>query len=76
MCVSEFGQFLLSASGRDPYLEDPATLWLLHWQLLSHPTKCSTWKWAFSAMPSNESTRGTLVDGLVDELAQSARSGS
>lgn len=66
MQVSEFGEFLLGQSGRDPYLEDPATLWLLHWQLLAHPTKCSTWRWAFSALPSSEFTRNGLLEGLID----------
>lgn len=27
------GKLLFSDSGRDPYLEDPATVWLVHWQL-------------------------------------------
>lgn len=66
MRVTELGHFLLGNAGRDRYLEDPATLWLLHWQLLSHPTKCSTWRWAFSVMPSNEFTRSTLVDCLLE----------
>jgi len=67
MSVSELGEFLLGTrSGRDIYLEDPATLWLFHWLLLSSPTKCSTWRWAFSVMPSNEFTRSGLVDGLMD----------
>jgi len=26
-----FGVFLLADEGPDPYLEDPATLWALHW---------------------------------------------
>src|SRR5205085_5338801 len=29
--VTELGQMLLGQSGFDPYLEDPNTLWLLHW---------------------------------------------
>src|SRR3954447_18981402 len=30
---STLGDWLLhDETGRDPYLEDPATLWLLHWQ--------------------------------------------
>jgi hypothetical protein len=64
MRVSQLGQFLFGSSGKDAYLEDPATLWLLHWQLLAHPTKCTTWKWVFSSLPSNEFTRNTLVESL------------
>ena len=64
--VSELGAFLLGDSGRDPYLEDPGSLWLLHWQLLTHPTKCTTWQWAFAVMPWNEFSRSALADGLMD----------
>jgi hypothetical protein len=66
LSVSEFGQFLLGEQGRDRYLEDQSTLWLLHWQLLSNPARCTTWRWAFSALPSNEFTRATLQDALID----------
>lgn len=66
LSVSEFGQFLLAEEGLDRYLEDQATLWLLHWQLVSNRTRCSTWRWAFSALPSNEFTRATLQDALID----------
>jgi hypothetical protein len=66
MSVSELGMFLFGDSGRDRYLEDPGTLWLLHWQLLNHPTKCTTWQWAFGVMPWSEFSRAALTDGLMD----------
>jgi Protein of unknown function (DUF4007) len=66
LSVSEFGQFLLGEQGRDRYLEDQATLWLLHWQLISNQTRCTAWRWAFSALPSNEFTRATLQDALIE----------
>ena len=34
---TSFGEALLSDRGWDPYLEDPASLWLLHWELLKKP---------------------------------------
>src|SRR3972149_1998131 len=34
---SPLGKLLFSRRGLDPYLEDPATLWLLHWQLAGSP---------------------------------------
>lgn len=71
LTVSEIGSFLFGSAGRDPYLEDPATLWLLHWQLLSHPNKSTTWKWAFSSLASNEFTRASVVEGLVDTARKS-----
>jgi hypothetical protein len=30
------GRALFGANGLDPYLEDPATLWLLHWQIVTN----------------------------------------
>src|SRR6266545_1488765 len=35
------GTALLADDGWDPYLEDPATLWLLHWQLASNARRCT-----------------------------------
>lgn len=32
--LTEFADFILSDDGVDPYLEDPMTLWLLHYQLM------------------------------------------
>lgn len=34
--------------GLDPYLEDPATLWLIHWEIASNQSRSSTWYWTFS----------------------------
>jgi hypothetical protein len=43
-----FGNQLLSDKGWDPYLEDPGSLWLLHWKLLQAPCTASTWHFAFN----------------------------
>lgn len=47
--------WLLSEEGADPYLEDPASLWLLHWWLLSpsryDPCLVPTWWLAFNKLP-------------------------
>ena len=34
--VASFGQQLLGHDGHDPFLEDPKTLWLLHWKLATN----------------------------------------
>lgn len=52
---SEFGHRLLdSEDGWDPYLEDPASLWLLHWQIFKPPFIAVSWNIAFTftALPS------------------------
>lgn len=37
---SEFGKKLLAEDGWDEFLEDPASLWLLHWNLLKPTCDC------------------------------------
>src|SRR5262249_48593611 len=49
--VTEFGERLLGSTGWDPYLEDAATLWLLHWQIGKCPGRATTWYWFFSHLP-------------------------
>ena len=49
--------------GLDPYMEDPATAWLVHWQLCGNPRK-TTWFWAFNHYPAVSFERGMLVRGL------------
>ena len=49
--------------GLDPYMEDPATAWLVHWQLCGNPRK-TTWFWAFNHYPAVSFERGILVRGL------------
>lgn len=44
-----FGQQLFGDEGRwDPYMEDPGTLWLLHWKLLSPRCLLPVWWVAFN----------------------------
>ena len=40
---TDLGNRLLSDEGWDPFLEDDATLWLLHWKLASKGTRAATW---------------------------------
>lgn len=71
MSVSGFGEFLfgyMDSFGTDPFLEDPNTLWLLHWQLISNPERSTTWQWAFNRFPSNEFTREGLLQSVEDEI--------
>ena len=51
--------------GADPYLEDPGTLWLLHWQLVSRPYPASTWYLAFTRWGESVFTRDDLVHWLL-----------
>lgn len=65
---TELGRMLFGPNGLDPYMEHPATLWLIHWQLAGQPEK-TTWFWAFSHYPDMTFDRDTLVKKL-ERLAQ------
>ena len=68
--ATSFGTFLMGAgaTGVDPFLEDPNSLWLLHWALMTNGSRSTTWQWAFNRLPSNEFTREGLYQSLEDEL--------
>lgn len=68
---TELGRKLFREGGWDPYLEDPATLWLLHWQLVESPQIASTWSLVFSSWVRSSFTRAELIEWL-EELADEA----
>ena len=65
---TELGRLLFGPNGLDPYMEHPATLWLLHWQLAAQPEK-TTWFWAFSHYSAITFDRDSFVKKL-ERLAQ------
>lgn len=66
--VTELGNLLFGPKGLDPYMEYPATLWLIHWQLAARAEK-TTWFWAFSHYPAITFER----DSLIKKLARLAK---
>jgi len=62
--VTELGQKVFGEDGWDPYLEDPATIWLMHWQAAKSPRRSTTWYWVFSHLPQPEFSRVDLVAWL------------
>ncbi|MGJ8671177.1 MAG: DUF4007 family protein, partial [Oceanococcus sp.] len=66
--TTSLGNLLLSDKGADPYMENPATTWLLHW-LLCHPEHKTTWHWAFNYFALGIFEREQLVQSLLT-LAQ------
>ena len=57
---TKFGHALFGKSGWDPYMEDPGTLWLLHWQLLAPPSLLPVWWIAFNEFHAVEFTDEVL----------------
>lgn len=63
--VSTIGQKLLAQSGWDPFLEDDASLWLIHWLLVSNPSVVTTWQIAFSTFQKPNFTKYELIDYIA-----------
>lgn len=70
---TQLGQQLLGPTGWDPFLEDPATLWLLHWLLVSRRDRASTWYLAFTRFSADIFRSVDLRTWLL-KLAASNRS--
>lgn len=60
---------LFSDDGWDPYLEEPASLWLLHWQLLRPPCIAPTWWIAFQLFSAVQFDDTTLVEVVTEASA-------
>jgi hypothetical protein len=61
--ATALGSKLFGGRAIDPYMEHPATLWLIHWQLCAHADK-TTWFWAFNHFPASTFEREHLIKGL------------
>ena len=61
--TTPLGDQIFGTGGLDPFMEHPATAWLLHWHLCGRDIK-TTWFWAFHYCPSISFERDTLVQGL------------
>ena len=52
---TELGRYIFDdINGFDPYLDDPATLWLIHWQIASNKNQATGWYWAFNILKKNQ----------------------
>ena len=71
--VTELGKCLFGNDGWDPFLEVPATLWLLHWQLTKSPRFTATCHFAFTVLQRKSFRRDDLRDWLL-EIAEGAGS--
>lgn len=61
---TDFGVKLLEDDGWDPYLEDPASLWLLHWNLLRPTCEAAAWYYAFNSFHQAVFSPDELLGGL------------
>jgi len=61
---TDLGEFLFGVDGVDPYLENPATLWLVHWGLSSRISGPTTWYFLFNELRSSDFTQRSFINEL------------
>ena len=57
-------------NGFDPYLDDPATLWLIHWKIATNSNQATSWYWAFNIFRENQFTPDILKKQLSEWTQQ------
>ncbi|MYF55957.1 DUF4007 family protein [Candidatus Poribacteria bacterium] len=63
---SELGEFIFGDDGVDPYLDDPATLWLIHWKIATKMNQATAWYWVFNILKKNQFMRDDLKIEMYD----------
>jgi hypothetical protein len=71
---TEIGRRLFFEDGWDPFLEDDATIWLIHWLLASNPADATTTFWFFNRFHKPEFTGKELQDALSVFIRENLRS--
>jgi hypothetical protein len=66
LMASELGKAIFANDGWDPYLEDEATLWLIHWRLATNAELATAWYWFFNCYHKAEFTSEDAAESLAD----------
>ena len=62
---TKLGTFIFNDNnGVDPYLDDPATLWLIHWKIATNINQATAWYWAFNIFRENHFSFNLFKDEL------------
>ena len=67
---TELGNSIFSDNGFDKYLEDEATIWLIHWLLTTNPNIATSWYWFFNVFNKPEFTKTETKNALQDFIDQ------
>ncbi|MDP7445146.1 MAG: DUF4007 family protein [Candidatus Poseidoniia archaeon] len=67
---TKLGKHLFSENGWDPYLEDEATIWLVHWLIASNAEMATAWYWFFNRFHKPEFTGEEISSSLLDFARQ------
>ena len=63
--VTPLGTAIFSENGWHPYLEDEATIWLIHWLLSTNPRHATSWYWFFNRFHKPEFTSKEVTSALI-----------
>lgn len=63
---TDLGTAIFADDGFDPYLEDTASLWLIHAQLAANANRATTWYWAFGVFAQSEFRKEKFTVDLID----------
>jgi len=69
---TRFGHALFGESGWDRFMEDPGTLWVLHWLLLAPPSRLPVWWLAFNEFNAVEFEAADLFSAASIQLETAA----
>jgi hypothetical protein len=64
------GKSIFDKNGYDPYLEDEATIWLIHWLITTNPEQATAWYWFFNQFHKPEFVSQEVATALYDFVAQ------
>ena len=64
IAVGEVGNELFGNRGLDPFLEKPATAWLVHWLLAGRASRSTTWWWIFNRITQQVFDTESVAEGL------------
>jgi len=68
--TTPLGDKIFGKKGFDHYLEDEATIWLVHWLIASNPELATGWYWFFNKFHKPEFTSQEAAAALLDFAKQ------
>ena len=76
--ATSIGSFIFdSETGQDPYIEDEATIWLIHWLLVTNSNMATSLFWFFNKFHkpefSSEELQTALADFIKDQIVEKKR---
>lgn len=72
--ITPLGDKVFGEKGFDPYLEDEATIWLVHWLVSSNPKAATGLYWFFNKFHKPEFTSQEAVSALLEFAKQNIQS--